>query len=242
MKACVRTHLSENDRKPSVSLFPSNSPKQEAADSLDVALSQNIVNNPLKREPNNVHEIDSEPDESADEDKDISEPAQKKIRKGENVEDVNSNNGSASVKKDVRRFSMENACKLCDEIFSSLDELIMHAKIEHNQRSKDNKKFSPEDIEYFLKVFTKMNKSHCPICRKAILNTLNWRGHLYTHCTVRKFVCKICGKSFTRGDHCKHHELRHKHGSPTVDEEEEEEQAEEEEEEEEEGEEEVDVE
>lgn len=224
MKACVRTHLHEDDHKPSVSVFPSTLMKEEEEETgsttsqptIDIHLPHEIsIETRPRRLRSRVEGLDSQ-----DEIKD--DPPEKKFRLNESPSDENANMHqenptSTAGKNDARKFSMENACKLCDEIFYSLDELIMHAKIEHNQRSKDNKKFSPEDIEYFLKVFTKMNKSHCPICRKAILNTLNWRGHLYTHCTERKFVCKICGKWFTRGNHCKQHELRHKHGSQTGD-------------------------
>lgn len=226
MKACVRTHLNEDNHKPSVSVFPSSSIKQErhilSYNDREICLSDEITIEKMSKQKESDDTGSEDFDENEEEDL---EPTPKKLKlDSENSEDENANmpgdeddNQPGNSSKDNRKFSMENACKLCDEIFTSLDELIMHAKIEHNQRSKDNKKrYSPEDIEYFLKVFTKLNKSHCPICRKAILNTLNWRGHLYTHCTVRKFVCKICGKWFTRGDHCKQHEQRHKHGSAEV--------------------------
>nr|XP_022904857.1 zinc finger protein 302-like [Onthophagus taurus] len=136
---------------------------------------------------------------------DLNEPTMKKakltLQNDENGNDLDNHNLAPSKSKG-------NPCQLCKQAFPSMDELVMHAKIEHTPRKQ--RTFSVEDIEYFLKVFLKLKKSHCPICHKAILNTLNWRGHMYTHCVSKNISCRVCGKTFTRADHCKNHEARHK--------------------------------
>lgn len=106
---------------------------------------------------------------------------------------------------------LEFSCKVCDQVFDAEDLLVMHEKIEHRELVEgEENTFTPEDLEFFYTVFTRMNISRCPICNKPVGNKLNWKRHLYTHSSVRKYECRVCSKSFSRSDHCKYHEKRHK--------------------------------
>ena len=76
-------------------------------------------------------------------------------------------------------------CSLCDQCFSSSNELLQH-----------------ED-EHLERPFA------CEICKKRFKEKKHWKRHLGTHSDEKNFSCNICNKSFRRKDNMMSHRRSH---------------------------------
>ncbi|GJQ85938.1 hypothetical protein Trydic_g21786 [Trypoxylus dichotomus] len=95
MKACIRTHLNEDDHKPSVSVFPSTSLKQEkrysSRNNMEINLTDEITIQKVSKR-HNIGENSESEDYHDDEDEEIAGPTLKRFKPNEgSSEDENAN-------------------------------------------------------------------------------------------------------------------------------------------------------
>lgn len=69
-----------------------------------------------------------------------------------------------------------------------------------------NKKFI--DSNYLQKHIYDKHEIYCPIC--GIELKRNKARHIRTHSSKKVYQCKKCPKSYTRNEHLRRHNLRHK--------------------------------
>ncbi|GLV44431.1 crooked legs [Carabus blaptoides fortunei] len=116
-------------------------------------------------------------------------------------------------KSDLKQLKYE--CKMCNSVFSTKKELIVHRKItKHiNKRLYScticSKNVAAGNVKTHMKLHTNKKLHSCYQCGRKFYSTYNLKRHMLTHTGERPFQCELCNKSFTRFTYLTDHRKLH---------------------------------
>ncbi|XP_052267495.1 zinc finger transcription factor lin-29-like isoform X3 [Dreissena polymorpha] len=126
---------------------------------------------------------------------------------GLNTPTTPGNNGASSlvIPQPVKPSNMKQAsktyqCKMCEQIFSTKSDLLIHCQQIHKQ---DMKTFRWAQYHIIPSAF------RCPQCQKCFANSSYLSQHNRIHAGIKPYKCDICDRKFTQLSHLQQHIRTH---------------------------------